>query len=217
MDGGWTPTIYRQWKLDPKWEPERAKHSGRKIWDLQGANIYRPSQTEVKQNVTTVNQNNTNFFLRGKVSPGLKSWISDCRYFLTCTYTHKKTWTEQTVFSRKAFLVTPDDGILDGDSPSQILLQMWTYTPEEVNASEEQIKSSQRTQLKYPKPSEANVKSSKSSQRSRHARTSRAALLQFQTVSDLFQISLYTGGFKPQAVSKLFQTSLGCPQRSIPM
>ena len=137
--------------------------------------------------------------------------------------------------------MTPDDGILDGDSPSQILLQMWTYTPEEVNTSEEQIKSSQRTQLKYPKSSEANVKSSKSSQRSRHARTSRAALLQFQTVSDLFQTSLYTGGFKPVSdlfgmstkihtnvgsadiaaflefytVSDLFQTSLGCPLISI--
>ena len=106
------------------------------------------------------------------------------------------------MFSRKAFLATPDDGILDGDSPSQILLQMWTYTQEEVNTSEEQIKSSQRTQLKHPKSSEANVKSSKSSQRSRHARTSRAALLQFQMVSDLFQTSLYTGGFKP--VSDLF-------------
>ena len=104
-----------------------------------------------------------------------------------------------------------------------------------------QIKSSPRTQLKYPKSSEANVKSSKSSQRSRHARTSRAALLQFQTVSDLFETSLYTGGFKPvsdlfgmsinfhidvgpadiaafllfQTVSDLFQTSLDCPLLSV--
>ena len=137
------------------------------------------------------------------------------------------------MFSRKAFLVTPDDGILHGDSPSQILLQMWTYTPEEVNTSEEQIKSSQRTQLKYPKSSEANVKSSKSSQRSRRARTSRAALLQFQTVSDLFQTFVhrrFQTCFRPLwDVHKFpykcrillsysftrFQTSLGCPLISI--
>ena len=51
--------------------------------------------------------------------------------------------------------MTPDDGVPDDDSPSQILLEMWIYTQEEVNTSEEQIKSSQMTQGKKAKSSKA--------------------------------------------------------------
>ena len=40
-------------------------------------------------------------------------------------------------------VVVKHSGRKDDDSPSQILLEMWIYTQEEVNASEEQIKSSQ--------------------------------------------------------------------------
>jgi len=44
--------------------------------------------------------------------------------------------------------MTPGDGVPDDASPSQILLEMWVYAQEGVNASEEQTKSSQMAQVK---------------------------------------------------------------------
>ena len=52
------------------------------------------------------------------------------------------------LFARREFLMTPGDGIPDDDSLSQILLEMWMYTQEEINTSEEQTKSSQMTRIK---------------------------------------------------------------------
>ena len=52
------------------------------------------------------------------------------------------------LFSRRAFAMTPGDGVPDDASPSQILLEMWIYAQEEVNTSEEQTKSSEMAQVK---------------------------------------------------------------------
>ena len=61
--------------------------------------------------------------------------------------------------------MTLDDGVPNDDSALQILLEMWIYTQEEeVNTSEEQIKSSQMTEVQK-------TKSSESSQGSRLPRT----------------------------------------------
>ena len=60
--------------------------------------------------------------------------------------------------------MTLDDGVPNDDSALQILLEMWIYTQEEVNTPEEQIKSSQMTQVQK-------TKSSESSQGSRPPRT----------------------------------------------
>ena len=49
--------------------------------------------------------------------------------------------------------MTPGDGVPDDASPSQILLEMWVYAQEGVNASEEQTKSSQMAQVKKNKSS----------------------------------------------------------------
>ena len=59
------------------------------------------------------------------------------------------------LFSRRAFPMTPGDGVPDHVSPSQILLEMWIYAQEEVNTSEEQTKLSQMAQVKKAKSSKA--------------------------------------------------------------
>ena len=45
-----------------------------------------------------------------------------------------------TCFREGRFLWPPDDGVPHDDSQSQIILEMWIYTQEKVNAAEEQIK-----------------------------------------------------------------------------
>ena len=61
--------------------------------------------------------------------------------------TNKKKITN--LFSRRAFPMTPGDGVPDDASPSQVFLEMWIiHEQEEVNTSEEQTKSSQMAQVK---------------------------------------------------------------------
>ena len=52
--------------------------------------------------------------------------------------------------------MTPGDGVPDDASPTQILLEMWVYAQEGVNASEEQTKSSQMVQVKKTSQVRAN-------------------------------------------------------------